>query len=448
MTRPFTCSKCRRTVVIDSGILDAGPTAREMLRGAIRTPSKVSTRTSRAYPASRDAMLDKALADADSRAPEMPGVGGHQPADSFVLVPQDHNQAPASASPRDSLSSKLELTEKLMDVLSRESGIDHPICNDCTELLVASMNKQMIELGKDRDAHITYLRRIKDELGRGGETDQAALDATLADLRKQEDVAMADLVAAEQEHAGILAEIAQLEKESAALDEEERDFWLARNRFVSELEALQAERDSVELRYEHDARLLERLQRTDVLHDTFAIGHDGNFGTINGLRLGRLSNVNVEWAEINAAWGLTLLLLQTMADRLQFEFDGYRLYPLGSHSTIERVERIGDGGNSSVKTTTLELYGSTEMNPIKYFRHKSFDSAMVAFLDCLRQLGEHVEKQVDPTLRLPYRIQKDMIADACIRTAFNGEEQWTRALKFCLTNAKWILAVLVKLRQT
>lgn len=38
------------------------------------------------------------------------------------------------------------------------------------------------------------------------------------------------------------------------------------------------------------------------------------------------------------------------------------------------------------------------------------------------------------------RIVKDRIGDACVRLAFNQDETWTRALKYILTNAKWILA--------
>jgi beclin len=34
----------------------------------------------------------------------------------------------------------------------------------------------------------------------------------------------------------------------------------------------------------------------------------------------------------------------------------------------------------------------------------------------------------------------DKIGDACVRLAFNQDETWTRALKYILANAKWILA--------
>lgn len=66
---------------------------------------------------------------------------------------------------------------------------------------------------------------------------------------------------------------------------------------------------------------LAKLSRTNVYNDAFCIGHDGVFGTINGLRLGRVPGVTVEWSEINAAWGMTLLLLSTIARKVGYVFD-------------------------------------------------------------------------------------------------------------------------------
>lgn len=71
--------------------------------------------------------------------------------------------------------------------------------------------------------------------------------------------------------------------------------------------------------------------------------------------------------------------------------------------------------------------------------HRKFDQAMVAFLECLRQLGEFVA-QGDSSLKLPYNINKDKIGDACIRLAFNQIEAWTKACKYTLTCVKYLLA--------
>ena len=84
-----------------------------------------------------------------------------------------------------------------------------------------------------------------------------------------------------------------MEQESTALNAEEAAFWRSRNAFSLSLEEFQNERDEINIKYDHDAKLLERLQRTNVYNDAFCITHDGFFGVINGLRLGRLPNKQV-----------------------------------------------------------------------------------------------------------------------------------------------------------
>lgn len=71
--------------------------------------------------------------------------------------------------------------------------------------------------------------------------------------------------------------------------------------------------------------------------------------------------------------------------------------------------------------------------------HRRFEQGMVAYLECLRQLGEYVEAK-DPSLKIPYKIQKDKIEDASIKLGFNQDEAWTRACKYTLTVAKYLLA--------
>lgn len=101
---------------------------------------------------------------------------------------------------------------------------------------------------------------------------------------------------------------------------------------------------AVQTRLAHDTKELEKLQKTNVYSkqtipdvytvryhqkltsapfsdDAFCIGQEDGFGTINGLRLGRLPNSPVDWPEINAAWGHTLLLLHTVARKFGFTFE-------------------------------------------------------------------------------------------------------------------------------
>lgn len=55
---------------------------------------------------------------------------------------------------------------------------------------------------------------------------------------------------------------------------------------------------------------LNHLTSVNVLDMTFLIHIQDQYGTINGLRLGRLPHELVEWNEINAAFGQIALLIQ------------------------------------------------------------------------------------------------------------------------------------------
>lgn len=387
------------------------------------------------------------------------------------------------------LSDKVETTARLFSILSSHSDIDHPICTECTALLTSGLEKRLAFATKERDAYISFLRTASVDIPTPSERSDAA--SQLASLQAQEAIALAELETLESEHSALLAELATLTTESDALSASETAFFQSRNAFAASVTACAEERDSLALRLAHDAHVLERLQRTNVYHDAFHITHDGHFGTINGLRLGRLPGKNVEWAEINAAWGQTCFLLVVVAEKVGFEFSGWRLKPMGSVSAVERVEvkvaaasTTASGRLHGIKNSTtiagserqeevkvletLPLHYSSDLPIALAFWNRHFDTAMIAFLDCVKQLGAHVErttaeeaqtkaqmqeqqrtgnaggreaervKMRSGGLRLPYAIRGDVINDVSIK--LGGDANWTRACKSVLTCLKLLLA--------
>lgn len=102
-----------------------------------------------------------------------------------------------------------------------------------------------------------------------------------------------------------------------------RRFWTERSRTQLQQAHTKDSLSSITAALSNAQRELANLARTNVYNDAFCIGHDGVFGTINGLRLGRAPGMNVEWTEINAAWGQALLLLYTIARKVDFIFESY-----------------------------------------------------------------------------------------------------------------------------
>ena len=70
-------------------------------------------------------------------------------------------------------------------------------------------------------------------------------------------------------------------------------FWRSYNDQLLSVEQQNAQLVTLRAAYAADSATLERLEKTNVYNDAFCIGHDGVFGTINGLRLGRVPGVPV-----------------------------------------------------------------------------------------------------------------------------------------------------------
>lgn len=358
-----------------------------------------------------------------------------------------------------SLADGLETTNRMFEILSSRSDIDHPICVECTELLVDGLTKRLNVATRERDAYVDYLRRANTDVPSADEL--AAASAALARAKKTEAAALSTLEALEAEKAALDAALAHEEASARACDAEEETFWADRNAFAISLHAFTSQRDALAARHAHDADVLRQLQRRSVYNDSFNITHDNHFATINGLRLGRLSSPYVDWPELNAAWGQTCLLLATLAERLGFKFAGYELCPMGSTSSIVRLEQKGAAApgtasaadasrpGANVTRHKLELFSSGDF-PINFgFTHRRIDAGMVAFLECLRQLGEFVETQGvhasssgvgGAGMSLPYVIRKDRIHDQSIKLSVSKDEAWTKACKYTLTCCKFLLA--------
>ncbi|KAI1001428.1 Vacuolar protein sorting-associated protein 30 [Podosphaera aphanis] len=472
------CQKCRTPLRLDGSLEDLNPAAFDLLVGASTNPQIKSLPPSRLpYPPERKQLYDKLhqknassifgrFGPKDDTLDTFKNAQGN-PAMSFVMLTESQVASSSESKSKEikdadlserkhgettAMSQDMEKMSRLFSILTARSDIDFPVCVECTDLLVTGLQKRLDSVTKERDAYFGFLKQMNAEIP----TDEEILESqqALNKVKLDEEAAMQELKRLEGEKATLDDQIAIFEDESRALDMEEDKFWYERNEFAMKLAEFQNVRDSVNLQYDHDSQVLDKLQRTNVYNDTFCISHDGNFGTINGLRLGRLSNIPVDWPEINAAWGHTVLLLQTVADRLGFTFEGYQLQPMGSTSRILRYENISSSNSLSqhafsAKTTkkaVLGLYSSGDMPLGLTFMHRHLDTAMVAFLECVRQLGTFVEAGTTRSsgarvaLKLPYKIEGDKIGGVSIKLGIAQDDAWSRACKFTLTCCKFLLA--------
>ncbi|XP_014608383.1 beclin-1-like protein isoform X2 [Polistes fuscatus] len=334
----------------------------------------------------------------------------------------------------ENLSHHLKVRATLFDILSSSSSADHPLCDECTDSLLLLMDQQLRMTEGEWSDYNEYLKKLESEQQQLGYEDieMENLTKELQDAKSEEERMISELEALRKEESATRNAIAEQEKERVRLQSEEERYWREYSRHKRDLMLSDDECRSLECQLAYAASQLERLKKTNVFNATFHIWHSGHFGTINSFRLGRLPSAPVDWSEINAAWGQTTLLLASLARKMNLTFKRFRLVPFGNHSYIEALDQHRE----------LPLYGS---GGVKFLWDTKFDAAMVAFLDCLQQFKEQVEKG-DSGFCLPYRMDRGKIEDSAtgnsysIKIQFNSEEQWTKALKFLLTNLKWGLA--------
>jgi len=208
------------------------------------------------------------------------------------------------------LSHHLRSTLRLFNLLSSRTDIDHPLCAECTQILLTSLQRQLDETKKERDGYIAFEKEVRREREKEGQgMSKAEADRKIEKLKGEERVAIEQLKQSEREREQLDEELKALESEEQALESEEAElvmtlsllcsfkfcsrFWRAHNDQLLVGDQQAAQLATLRAAYVADSATLEKLERTNVYNDAFCIGHDGVFGTINGLRLGRVPGVPV-----------------------------------------------------------------------------------------------------------------------------------------------------------
>lgn len=216
------------------------------------------------------------------------------------------------------------------------------------------------------------------------------------------------------------------------------------------------------------AHLLHLSQQWNVVSDCFHIGHRGPFGTINGLRLGAVaegiprgedqptptrrpfalggmesttatsgtgstgaSAIRVPWMEINAALGHVALLLSTLEGQPHAGITlRHQIVPMGSFSKIGI--RRGD---------SVSLYSLYSDDGFQFFGKRNFNTALQSLVECVADAAEAIQKR-DRTIAVPHAMEKHpegmTVGGLSVNYGANGIE-WTRAMKYLLTNLKHLL---------
>ncbi|KRZ70927.1 Beclin-1-like protein [Trichinella papuae] len=328
-------------------------------------------------------------------------------------------------------------TDKLHKlVYDDNSAIEHPMCQSCTDKLLDYFDQTLSEAEQECREY----KKILDSLDTVN-IDAEAREAQqhLAKLKKDEENIKETLKEVQRVDQNLDLEIEAEQKKLELLTEQEAKLWRRYRDLRRKVLDLENENLSAMNQYHYANSCLKKLEESNALNMTFHIWHSGHFGTINGYRLGRLPDQPVSWTEINTAFGQAALLMHTLIKKAGLKLERYELVPFANYSYLVCLQ--------SGKELRLYTDGG-----VKFNWHPRFDQAIVAFVDCLCQLEQRIRQLVGVDYNLPYKMRGDKIEDGgnqySVRTHFNSEERWTKAMKCLLTNLKWALAAILPIEES
>lgn len=391
-----------------------------------------------------------------------------------VKEPQKEQAATVIDDPSNTISGRINTLSHIFHVLSTNQEIDHPVCWDCSQLLVENFKLKFDQSQREKDYYLTFLKKLKER----DSIVSAKISPDEIDSKLMR--AMNEYEQLQQEEHDKINELKHLERKKKELDQELVDLnheftklkkielnkvLELKNNLGLELRMKSDKLEQSKSLYQMHLNNLDKLRTLNIYNKFFDISFDKNdeYGTINSFRLG----YKVPWSEMNAAFGQIVLLLAFLMKRLELNLPNYRLVPMGSKSHIIKVShtrREGEEGGPSTDgntvaestptstpgpehngtdrvrlKTVLNLYSSNEFSLGKLFNFNKLDISMIALLDILAHI-EATLVQLDPEIELPYAIstKRDSIGGKSIRVTSNSE--WTQSCKYLLTNLNWILA--------
>lgn len=339
------------------------------------------------------------------------------------------------------ISSRINTLKKVFEILSTNQEIDHPLCIDCSNLLLANFKLKFDQNQREKEYYMSFLRKLKER--DNNDTSDSDLDSKFSNslnnfkqLSLAEEEKLERLKDLERNKNDLDKQLTELNYQLNELNQNEvNDVLKLKNNLQLDLRSKVNTLEQSKSLYQSHLNHLDSLRNLNIYSKFFDISVDDKdtYGTINGHRLG----YKVPWSEINAALGQIVLLLVFLVKRLNFNLKDYKLVPMGSQSQILKLSANSSSTEQPHKTI-LNLFSSNDFSLGKLFNFNKLDVAMIALLDIISQIQAEILR-MDEEMELPYAIsaKRDAVGGKSIRITSNSE--WTHGCKFLLTNLNWIL---------
>ncbi|RLV96309.1 Autophagy-related protein 6 [Spathaspora sp. JA1] len=373
----------------------------------------------------------------DERSGEASGMDSSSTDNSYLLVLEESEEEFDYANKQSEtedreirISNRIKTLNKVFEILSNNQDIDHPLSEDCANLLIENYKLKFDQNQREKDSYLSFLRKLKDKDNQlkiyeeEGDTVKFNPELFKKDLDKKLKDSIEEferLTILEQQS---LEELKQLEATKSELEVDLKQYkqelqeiesvklteiLQQKNKLQLELQDKENKLEQSKAAYHVHLDHIDKLRNLNIYTKIFNITSDKNnkYGMINGFRIG----YKVIRSEINAALGQIVLLLIFMIKRLNLKLVNYKLVPMGSQSQIVKFTEEEQGEETTTKSkTVLNLYSTDEFSLGKLFNFNKLDVAMISLLDVVSQIDARLIS-LDSEIELPYKIspRKDSI---------------------------------------
>ena len=125
----------------------------------------------------------------------------------------------------------MKVTSQLFDIMSGQSTIDHPLCEECTDTLLDQLDQQLKITDDELKDYKVFFEKLNDKPSLDGE----ALSKELEKLRKAEQELIKKLEEIEMERSKVAEKLEAEKERSKQLEIEENKYWMEYSEYQKEL---------------------------------------------------------------------------------------------------------------------------------------------------------------------------------------------------------------------
>lgn len=259
----FVCQRCSQPLKLDTSfnVLDR-MTIHELTAPLLTVPANKQSESCEVSRFPEETFLESKQDGVARKYIPPARMMSTESANSFTLIGEA-----SDGGTMENLSRRLKVTSDLFDIMSGQTDIDHPLCEECTDTLLDHLDTQLSITENECQNYKSCLEL----LSQLPEEEEASLLNALQQLKQEEESLIQELESIEVQREAVAKELAEGRNHSQLMDTEELQYQKEYCEFKRQQLELDDDLKSVDNQMRYCQIQLDRLKKTNVFNATFHI---------------------------------------------------------------------------------------------------------------------------------------------------------------------------------